>query len=337
VANPENARANASLRGKAPFTRTVTLRPEPQCPNLKRFYPFGTTFGSGARNEGAMEAPKPHVNSAEVWEEVHKRTGLPIIADYYTRQHDLQAVTVEQASLFDALCRVGDRLGVRWHQDGNVVLCRSTSYFWDKLKEVPNRLVRRWQADAAQEGGLPLRDLLEMASLSDPQLNSTVTAPGLRQCCDLEEWSLVGGGEHRPMRPYARFLAALRADQLGKALSPQGLPLAGLTPDQQREWLAFRPAPRPEARLRVEYVPAGSYVWVPGVPSVEIGERLNHLPVVAGKTVPEAMAAARKHYPEAGEKQFRRSLGVLAVTVESPGEPPSQEGRPPVLLLPPGR
>lgn len=336
VADPDNARANAALRDKPPFTRVVTLRPEPHCPNLKRWYPFGTTFGSGAPNEGAMEAPKPHVASAEMWEEIHRRTGQPIIADYYSRQYDLQAVTLERGTLFEALCRAGDRMGARWHQDGNVILCRSTSYFWDKLKEVPNRLIRRWQADAA-EGGLPLRDLLEMASLSEAQLNSTLLAPVLRQCRDLEEWGVVGGAENRPLRPYARFLAQLRADQLSQALSPAGLLLAGLTPDQQREWLRFQPLPPADARLRVEYVPAGAYVWMPLVTTAETGERLSRLPVVAGKTIPEAVAAARKHYPDATEKQFRRSLGVLAVTVESSAGELSRVGKPPVLLLPPGR
>lgn len=330
VASPENARANRELRGKAPFTSVVTLRPEPQCPNLKRWYPFGTTFGSGAPNEGAMGAPRPHVDSAEVWEEVHRRSGLPIVADYYLRQYDLQQMTVERAPLFEALCRVGDRMGVRWKQDGQFLLGRSGSYFWEKLKAVPSRLVRRWQADAREPAGLPLRDLLEMASLSDAQLNSAVTAAGMRQCSGLEEWGVVGGGEGRPLRAYARFLALLQPAQLDAARSPAGLPLSGLTPGQQQEWLRLRPAPPADARLRVEYVPAGAYLWVPVVPRDQ-ALRLSELDIVSGATPDAVLAQARRHYPGATLKQVRQSTGVLAVRVFTPEKELFRLGMPPVL------
>jgi hypothetical protein len=334
VANPENEKANAALRSKPPFTREVEIRPEPECAHLQRWYPFGTTFGSSTPNEGAMAAPAPHVSSAEVWEAVHRQSGLPIIADSYTRQYDLSSMTVTRTTLFDALCRVGDRLGVRWRQDGALILGRSTSYFWDKRKEVPNRLIRRWQASAAREGGLPLDDLLEMAAVSDDTLNATVTAGGMRQCYGLEEWGVVGGGEERPLRTFARFLGLLEELQLQRARSAPGLLLAELTPEQQREWLRFQAPPSPGARLRVEYVPAGVYVWVPTVPTAEIGGRLSRLPVVWGKTLPEAVIAARREYSEATGTQFRRSLGVLAITVESASGEVFRIGKPPVLLRP---
>src|SRR5207237_1139586 len=81
----------------------------------------------------------PHVTSADVWEEVHRRTGLPIVADFYTQLYDPPKVTVEKAALLEGLCRVGDEMGVRWKKDGGFLLARSTAYCWTKLKEVPNR------------------------------------------------------------------------------------------------------------------------------------------------------------------------------------------------------
>lgn len=332
AAGPENAQANRELKKQAPFTAEVTLRPEPRCANLKRWYPFGTAFGSGTPNAGAMETPKPHVDSAEVWEEVHRRTGLPIVADCYTRQYDLRSVTVERQPLFDALCRVGDRMGVRWRKDGSIILGRSTSYFWDKLKEVPNRQLRRWQADAREGKGLPLRDLLEIAALSDQQLNSVVTAPGMRQCYGIEEWDIIGGDEARPLRPYARFLAQLLPPQLNEALTPAGLPLSRLTPPQLQEWLRLQPASTVEARLQVEYVPAGAYLWVPVAPRAQ-ALQLVDLRVVSGSTPEAVLAQARQLYSGATERQIRRSTGVLALRLTTAERELFRLGKPPVLQI----
>src|SRR5262249_11284215 len=160
----------------------------PGCPRLLRergeqpgaAADFHAAFGS--MDELGDQPPLPHLNTADVWEEVHRVTGRPVLADAYTRLYALSAVMVGRKPLFDALCQVGDALGARWKQDGEFLLCRSTSYFWDKLKEVPNRDLARWQRDSQREGGLPFSDLLEMASLSDPQLDSTRVRQGIRHC-----------------------------------------------------------------------------------------------------------------------------------------------------------
>src|SRR4029453_2059638 len=113
----------------------------------------------------------------------------------------------DRATLFDALCRAGDTLSLRWKKDGNFLLARSTSYFWDKLKEVPNRLLGRWQADRRAAGGLPLEDLLEMATLTDQQLDSRFVGEGVVHAWGLREWGMLAG--RAPLRPYARYLAVL--------------------------------------------------------------------------------------------------------------------------------
>src|SRR5262249_26994544 len=172
-----------------------------------------------------------------------------------------------------------DALGARWKQDGEFLLCRSTSYFWDKLKEVPNRDLARWQRDSQREGGLPFSDLLEMASLSDPQLDSTRVRQGIRHCWELPEWGLVsrpliGGMEY--MRPYARILAPFPEDQWRGLLEADGIPFSQLPLKQQQELLPLvnrRIVGPPgeiypqllSTRIRVDYAPAGSYAWQPMV------------------------------------------------------------------------
>ena len=99
---------------------------------------------------------EPHVLTADVWEAVHRATGLPIIADYYTHLYPLSKMPMKRQPLFTALCGSGDALGVRWRKDGDFIICRSVSYFWDKLQEVPNRYLRRWAQDRDASGGLPL-------------------------------------------------------------------------------------------------------------------------------------------------------------------------------------
>src|SRR5262249_18480576 len=128
------------------------------------------------------------VTSADLWEAVHRATGLPIVADFYTHLYPAGAVTMERRSLFDALCVVGDVLGTRWTKDNDFLLCRSTSYFWDKLKEVPNRYLQRWGEDRNAAGGLPLEDFIEMAGMTDQQIDSKPVARGIEQCWGLREW-----------------------------------------------------------------------------------------------------------------------------------------------------
>ena len=87
---------------------------------------------------------KPYASSADVWEAVYRTTARPIVADFYSRLCPLEKLTFDRVPLFDALCAAGDMLGTRWTEDNGFLLCRSASYYWDKLKEVPNRLLTRW-------------------------------------------------------------------------------------------------------------------------------------------------------------------------------------------------
>jgi hypothetical protein len=333
VARPENGKANAALRAEPEFRKVISLRLVPSCP---RFLPGarpedeGHYFlnhgdrklfvGPGGRLE---EVNQPHVTAADVWEALYHATGRPILADAYSRAYVAAPFTMEKVTLFDALCRAGDELGVRWQRDGDFLLARSTSFFWDRLKEVPACSLRRWQADRRRHGDLPLDDLSDMATCTDAQLDSKVVGYVIGHCWGLEDWGLLGetgahGGSHGMVR-YVRLLAGFTRPQLARAQEAGGLALAELAPAQQ-EALArpvLRQAKDPQAlavlRFHFDYAPAGSYLWKPVVNSErEADEAVKRWLVVVGRTPEATLALARRHNPSAAPAEIHRSHGLLS-------------------------
>jgi pimeloyl-ACP methyl ester carboxylesterase len=67
---------------------------------------------------------------------------------------------------------------------------RSTSFFDDRTKEVPNRLLERGAASRQKHGALTLDDLLEIAQLPDAKLDGAEMAEGARECWGLREWDV---------------------------------------------------------------------------------------------------------------------------------------------------
>jgi hypothetical protein len=320
---PENALANRKLRGQSPFQGLVSVRPESSCVRLRASKPSPPTWRPYRRifdRSSGTDLSKPHVFSSDVWEAIHRATGLPIVADYYTRVCPLSSVTVKQAPLFDALCQIGDALGVRWRKEGDFILSRSTTYYWDRLKEVPNRYLVRWQREKRERPGLSLESLEEMASLPDDELNSTTVAEAIRHCWGLEEWGIVSTDQVwgcAVERTKLRFLSELTPDHRRRALDSDGLPLSTLTRDEQRGFLRVMESmnqvidrqqggsftlPNRQVYIKVEYLPAGWYVWTPpeSTPEHPWPHALHR---IVARTAAEALAAARQTYPAASAEQ----------------------------------
>src|SRR5260370_39812498 len=116
---------------------------------------------------------------------------------------------MDRKRVFDVLCSIGDALGVRWKKDGDFITGRSTSYFWDKVKEVPNRYLQRWIHVRDTNGGLSLADMLEMASLPDEELDSRLVGEAIGHCWGLPGWGSLSGDQSRMIRRDARFPAIL--------------------------------------------------------------------------------------------------------------------------------
>jgi hypothetical protein len=317
AAKPDNASANAALRGRPPFDQVVSLHPKPSCPAEGKFHP--DTFSGNF--DRVLPLVEPHVFSADVWEAVHRATGLPIVADYYTHLYPAGKVTVERRSLFEALDKAGDALGSRWRKEGGFLVCRSTSYFWDRLKEVPTRYLQRWARDRDANGSLPFADFLEMAGMPDQQLDAEAVSQGIEHYWGLREWAWLRDPRSRYQ---ARCLALLTQEQLRRAQEPGGFPFKELTPAQQQgimrlqyeEEAALERQGSPLASIRVEdfartvitanYIPAGWHIAL--VPPESVQERpwTGPMDVVGGRTAAEATAAARRLYPRSAPQEVRQ-------------------------------
>jgi hypothetical protein len=341
---PDNAKENRVLRDDPLFRPVISLDPRPSCPRV-----VAALRGRPSEMEQIYLEPdirEPHLSSADAWEEIYRRTGIPIVADSYTHLFPLAKIRLKDASTFDTLCHTGDELGMRWKKDGDFLLCRSASYFWDKLKEVPNRLLARWRQDSDRNGGLPLGDLLEMVTLPDLQLGSRTVGKGIVHCWGLEEWGIIGGGPFTSdegiasfeMRKMARALTVLSPQQFNQALSPAGLPMAACAPAQREEigkvlrFLIHEGPALEQCRLRVEYIPAGRYLWHPVVTMEQYNAGAKNWPLVAGKSAAEALAGAQRYDPSATEEKIRRTRGRLDFTFLRPNGEMRTTGGPAVLV-----
>jgi hypothetical protein len=235
------------------------------------------------------------------------------VADYYTRLHPVSTLTLKDRPLFEALNQVCDAMRLRWNKDGKWVQIRSTSFFHDRLKEVPNRLLSRWSASRKEHGALTFDDLMEIAVLTDAQLDAGSVAEGIRELYGLAEWDLA---RRRSLRPHLRFLAQLTPAQRQDAMSHAGLPFTKLLLPQQQQFITVAFGGHAnrlrsleelaQAIMRIEYSLPGGFEWRtsarPGSasmlpPSFEPAR-------VRAATREAALQAARKLDPNAPEGQI---------------------------------
>jgi hypothetical protein len=266
---------------------------------------------SSASSHSTSAASEKKVTTADVLEALHRETKMPIVADYFTRLHKPGTVSARNQPLYDALNQLSDSMHLRWSKDGDWLQFRSTSFFNDRLKEVPARLLNRWAAARRQHGHLSLDDLLEIAQLSDAQLDGREMAEGAKELYGLAEWDLAC---YKTQRPHLRFLAQLAPAQRQEAMSAVGLPFTKMSLAQQQQFITFglefdrNPLESLEelagATLRVDYSLPGLFQWgdparggytqwvVPLEPGPK-GRRVPR-PVVRERTKEAAIEALRK-------------------------------------------
>jgi RNA polymerase sigma-70 factor (ECF subfamily) len=272
---PDNRAVNLRLAGDPALGHRVTIHPHSSCqPAL--ISPRGQERSDppAERAPGGEVPSEPMVTTADVLEALHQATGMPLVADYYTRLYKSPAVSVRELVLFEALNQLADTLRLRWRKEEEWLQFRSASYYDDRIKEVPNRLLSRWSAarrHGARDqdgGGLRLDDLLEIAQLPDAQLDAAEMAEGARDCWDLKEWDIARSTR---LRPHLRYLATFTPEQRRMAMSDAGLPFPRMTLAQQQQFIAFaipsqNAPPRwleelADAVLRVEYTQPGWFRW----------------------------------------------------------------------------
>jgi hypothetical protein len=252
VVQPENDRLSARFAGDPALRPLVTVRPQPS------YRPVASADGAAP--------PEPKVTPADLLEAFHRATGLPVVGDYYTRLYPPADVSVANVPLYQALNQLADAMRLRWTlADGHWLQFRSASYYDDRLKEVPNRLLAGWSAARRQKGFLSLDDLVEIAGLPDAQLDGAEMAEGAREIWGLKEWELPCNGN---LRPHLRDLALFTPEQRQQAMMAGGLPFVKMTLPQQQHFInhatLYDPLPLEVlagAALRVDYTRPGEFQW----------------------------------------------------------------------------
>jgi hypothetical protein len=267
VLEPDNRAMNARLAHEPALQRRVTVEPGER------------DEGKGMRDEeglsaSAIQNPKSKIQnratSGNVLEALHRATGMPIVADFYTRLYKPDTVSLRDLPLFDALNSLADAMHLRWARDKETgwLQFRSASFFNDRLKEVPNRYLARWATARRNHGALTLDDLVEIAGLSDPQLDAADMAEGSQMIWGLAEWDL---GRSSNLRKHLRFLAGFTPEQRQQTMSAAGLLFARMPLAQQQQFLAFALQYSNEplrslddlagSTLRIEYTLPGRFQW----------------------------------------------------------------------------
>jgi RNA polymerase sigma-70 factor, ECF subfamily len=336
---PENSSVNARFARDPALRSRVTVRPQPSCGVVSRPSPVASrdlqASGTDPRDARLMTDDSEKVTTADVLEALHQASGASLVADYYTRLYKPATVSAKDLSLFEALNQLADTMRLRWSKDadagraGGWLQFRSTTFYNDRLKEVPNRLLARWAASRRQHGALTLDDLVEIAQLSDPQLDASEMAEGARECLGLREWDLA---RNRGARRHLRYLVGFTPAQRRQAMSEAGLPFAKMSLSQQQQFLslAFLSDAEPlqsleelaGATLRVDYSLPGGFQWgdpgmfhswVMWVVPVEPGPQGRRVlrPIIRERTREAALQALRRLDPlirEAAFQTVRESL-----------------------------
>jgi hypothetical protein len=249
---------------------------------------------------------------------------MPIVSDHYTRLFKPEDLVAHNLPLADLLDRLADGMRLTWSQEGDWLQFRSATYYDDRIKEVPNRLLDRWAAARRQQGMLTLEDLVQIVQLSDAQLDGAEMAEGAEACWGLVEWRLL---RPRHLRSHVRFLAEFTPEQRQRMTSAEGLPFASMSLSQQQGFLSrtlniHRDDDRPlqsldelaGAALRVEYTQPGEFQWRrPGeigparwLRELEPGPngRRVLMPPIRERTRAAALQAVRRILPDADPAQL---------------------------------
>jgi hypothetical protein len=123
---------------------------------------------------------------------------------------------------------VGNTL--RWEHRGRLIRLRSRTWFLDRPRELPLRLVRHWKEAADRRGALPLDELMAGAALPDAQLE-TIGMVAVQAALSPTLFDLATS--RHALRLY-RALSPAQRQALGQGGT---LPLGRMTPAQQRLFL----------------------------------------------------------------------------------------------------
>src|SRR2546425_1138914 len=130
-------------------------------------FPLSQLLGEGDRGWGPATEQTARVEenqeirnalriSCDALEALHRATHVPIVADFYTRLYKPETLSIKDQPLYEALNHLADAMRLRWNREDGWLQFRSASFYNDRAKEVPNRLLSRWAAARREHGFLIL-------------------------------------------------------------------------------------------------------------------------------------------------------------------------------------
>jgi beta-lactamase regulating signal transducer with metallopeptidase domain len=203
---------------------------DPVCGTKKRFKPEPL---APANHLGVIPYIR-HRLLPDLLPKIAQTYGVAVIADAYRFTRSVgTSLPAEPVALYDLLDRLATSTH-RWEKDGRVVRIRSRTWFFDRPREVPLRLVRRWKALSEKYGMLPLSECVAMANtLTDAQIETeSLSRAALEADMDLG-WYMLGRGA-----PALRLYAALSTEQRAALWRGQSIPVARLLPRQRDLFVA---------------------------------------------------------------------------------------------------
>ncbi len=321
-ASLNNAQDNLSLKGSAGFRDQVNLDPIPTTPIAEQgedppdhLSGSITDMQGSYRTHKGLQPPRPFMTTDDIWQAVHEKTKKDIVADSFSR---LIRLTKYQGDLYSAMSKACDEAHYHWRLDEGFVTGRSAAYHWQRLNEVPKRLLTKWQAERKKNVWLPLRGVLEMSMMSDRQLDSYEVGKTIANQWRLPEWGVPSrphmAGPRDYVRPICRFLANLPEDLLGRAelgtLEVREVPQVLLDTVQYGRGL------KPEVRLRADYIPPGQYYWAP---FFEQGKEEVHADLIFAPTKEAVLAEVRKRFPNINQDGVSYSDGLMGLLMSGLG------------------
>jgi hypothetical protein len=231
-------------------------------PEWQRLMSLSFTFRNNLNNvssEPNPGQPSEWIDSADALEEIHRKTGLNIVSDYYLRVYPRQWF-VQDGKLPDALNNDASVLKSEWTADGDFLRLRRMNYYAERALDAPNRLLRRWSADRQRDGYLNLDDMAEIA-----QLPKSVLWDDDFQRAVLLKWGLMELQAVQYGQSYLNFYASLSPDQKLQIQSDAGLSLASLSSAQSNLLNPSANAGGDQAngRIFMRLRQPGWYIWRP--------------------------------------------------------------------------
>jgi hypothetical protein len=195
--------------------RAPGVRPgQPAQPDYNRSWPDWPTLGDVA---GAL----------------HDASGLELLVDSYVRSRVDPACVAGRQPVGKILETLSRELHYAWQKQGNLLLLRSRAHHWDRVLEVPERVLRPWRERALRPEARPLDATAELAAaLNDRQ----TLGMSMHWGWYLPEPKLappLGAYGFHQQRRHLRFWAALGPVQREQALSGARTPTAGMNNAQR--------------------------------------------------------------------------------------------------------